>query len=652
MHTGDTTLVFRKEVTLMKLILARIGTHPTVRLALQELARTLRAMDTALFIEERVYSAYDSTQTELLWVGETPLVTSTSQDIIHIDVTDGQGVITAANPRAVLIAVYRFLNALGCRYLFPGSGGEMIPRRSLKITDISAQQQHTPSYHYRGMCIEGALSYEHVRDMIQWLPKVGMNTYFMQFQTPSDFFKRFYNSTDSPYLPATPVTDQDVSHIWAALEEEITQRSLQYHAVGHGWTCEPFGVPGTGWDVHTGEIPESIAPYLAQVNGIRGFWGGIPLNTNLCYFNPIVRRTMIAAIADYCQQHPGVDHLHVWLADGANNHCECEECIQTTPSDAYVCLLNELDEVLTARSISTRIVALIYVDLLWEPKTERIQHPDRFVLMFAPITRTYSHAFAEFDLDEPIELAPYIRNKLKMPSSVAENVARLKKWQSEQLPGDSFDFDYHLMWDHYIDPGYMECAHILHADMVNLEQIGLGGMVSCQTQRAAFPTGLPMYAMAGALWDRSSGFEDICQEYFAAAYGQEALRVRRYLQTLSELFDPVYVRAEKPKNPGYIRKNCEKAKALIENFAKEMALDTQSEDVSWQRLAYHAQLCSLYADVLIAYLGDGNEQQQADAKAALIDALYRAEPHIHAALDVNNMIDSIFRRYLRRHVQR
>jgi hypothetical protein len=36
---------------------------------------------------------------------------------------------------------------------------------------------------------------------------------------------------------------------------------------------------------------------------------------------------------------------------------------------------------------------LVYVDLLWEPLQENIRNPERFILMFAPITRTYSQAF-------------------------------------------------------------------------------------------------------------------------------------------------------------------------------------------------------------------------------------------------------------------
>ena len=76
-----------------------------------------------------------------------------------------------------------------------------------------------------------------------------------------------------------------------------------------------------------------------------------------------------------------MDLLHVWLADGTNNQCECADCAKHLPSDLYVLLLNELDEKFTAAGIDTKIVFLIYVDLLWPPKEYVIKNRDRFLIM-------------------------------------------------------------------------------------------------------------------------------------------------------------------------------------------------------------------------------------------------------------------------------
>ena len=634
----------------MNIIISRIGKHPTVAFAASELARYLSLIDGTSFIEERVYDGYDHNLHGAIWVGLDGSITPTADsDEIRIHIENGVGRITASNERSVLIAVYRLLFELGCRFLFPGKNGEVIPKKRLDEKSMTVCVSDKASYRHRGMCIEGAITYSHIYDMIDWLPKVGMNGYFMQFKTPADFFKRFHNNNENPLMTPSPITDDDVARIWTRLEEEIEKRSLDYHAVGHGWTCEPLGLSGTGWAVYDGELDESVSSCLAEINGERKLFGGKALNTNLCYSRSDVRAKVTDAIVDYSREHRNVNFLHFWLADSRNNHCECPDCADTLPSDFYVMMLNELDEKLSREGLDTRIVCLIYMDLLWEPQREKINNPDRFVLMFAPITRTYSHAFADFDRKKKPELAPYIRNKLEMPSSVEENIARLQKWQTEQLSGDSFDFDYHLMWDHYTDPGYMECSRILHTDMANLCKIGLGGMVSCQTQRAAFPTGLPMYSMARALWNKESSFGDICDEYFSAAFGNDGERVMNYLATLSTLFDPVYIRGEKPKDPDGVKSRCAEAKRVINEFKASFVPAYDSENPSVRMLAYHADVCISYADLLIAYLGGGSEEERTTAKDALYDTIHRVEPHVHAVFDVYNFKSSVFRRYMKRH---
>ena len=144
---------------------------------------------------------------------------------------------------------------------------------------------------------------------------------------------------------------------------------------------------------------------------------------------------------------------------------------------------------------------LLYVDLLWEPKEAYLKNPDRFVLMFAPITRTYTVSLLDAEPFDVEKLSPYEKNRLNMPKSVSENLARLFKWQ-ERFEEDSFIFDYHFMWDHFLDPGYFEMAKTLFKDMQHLDKFNLNGMISCQNQRVFFPTGLGMVAMAEALWNK------------------------------------------------------------------------------------------------------------------------------------------------------
>ena len=56
----------------------------------------------------------------------------------------------------------------------------------------------------------------------------------------------------------------------------------------------------------------------------------------------------------------------------------------------------QLDAKLTEQGTETKIVFLLYVDLLWEPVEEKLANPSRFIMMFAPITRDYGKNYSDF----------------------------------------------------------------------------------------------------------------------------------------------------------------------------------------------------------------------------------------------------------------
>ena len=44
----------------------------------------------------------------------------------------------------------------------------------------------------------------------------------------------------------------------------LEKRGMLHHAVGHGWTCEPFGIPGLEWKAEETEISDDIRIMLAS----------------------------------------------------------------------------------------------------------------------------------------------------------------------------------------------------------------------------------------------------------------------------------------------------------------------------------------------------------------------------------------------------
>ena len=403
-----------------RILIGQLGTDPVIVFAVDELARYLKQMDHSLVIDRMLFDEVQPEMDHVLWVGfgkglDVPF--HQWDDEIALTLDQGKGCITGSNARSVLIGVYRFLKELGCSFLHPGKDGERVPKKQLDFQSdpsLSVHLREKASYRHRGVCIEGADSYENIEEMIDFLPKVGLNEYYVQFMVPTEFFDRWYNHRNNPLLKPEGIDRETVIGFTASLEAEIKKRGLVYHKVGHGWTCEPFGIDGSGWFQQKEPLTDEQTSILAEVGGKRELWGGVPLNTNLCYSNDSVRGRITDAITRYAKENPQVDILHFWLADGSNNHCECENCRKKRPADWYVKMLNELDEKMSAEGLSTRVVFLIYVDLLWEPVEYTIQNPDRFILMFAPITRNYGSNYSDYLTFEG-ELPPYERNHLEIP---------------------------------------------------------------------------------------------------------------------------------------------------------------------------------------------------------------------------------------------
>ena len=626
--------------------LGQLGAAPTVAFAAAELGRCLRRMDPALRVDVLRLDRPDPAMGDVLWVGRDSALNAplpevadpALDDAVAIRVENGAGYITGTNDRSVLLAAYRFLRALGFAWVCPGPEGERVP--AWPEGGLAASVVEAPSRRHRGVCIEGANTYDNLLDMIDFLPKVGMNAYFMQFMAPFTFLERWYGHAGNPLLAPEPLSRAQVEAMTARLEDEIRLRGLTYHKVGHGWTCEPFGIEGMSWDRQQIDLTEEQRAALAEVNGVRALWQGIALNTNLCYSNPAVRGRVTDAIRDYCLGNPQVDVVHFWLADDSNNHCECPSCRVQRPADWYVTLLNELDDKLTAAGLETRVVFLIYVDLLWAPERASLRHPERFILMFAPITRSYAERYGEC-LAYASPLPPYERNRLSMPESLAENLAHLRAWR-RFFKGDSFSYDYHLMWAHLGDPGGEKCARNLFGDMRDLGAVGLGGMVSCQVQRSFFPTALPFCSMARALWDADADFDGQADAWYAAAFGEDAGAARDYLKAVSELFTlydgPAFHGVQTAPGPfclDYARLDA--LATAFAPFARARAASGGPCAALWGQLALHTEYVRLYAAALERARA-GDAEGNGRAVEALFDWMRRHELELQGALDVDNAL--------------
>lgn len=563
-------------------------------------------------------------------------------DAIYIDIKNGKGVIFGTNPRAVLIGVYRYLKELGCAFIRPGADNEVIPLVNYKEKEVFVSEK--ASYRHREVCIEGAVSFEHVSDMLDFIPKIAMNGYYMQFLKPYGFFRKWYNHEDNPYIEAEPKTDEELDKYLDALDEEIEKRGLLYFAVGHGWNSNPLGINASYWDKEE-EPTEEIRQYLAELNGKRDWFEGIPLDTNLCYSNPKVQNLMTDYAVNYCKEHKNVDCIVFWLADRVGNTCECSECKKGIFSDHYVKLLNLLDEKLTKENIKTKVAFSSKFNL---PVKEKFNKTDRIIKMSCPIFRNQAGGYPDVITEDYLPKLPVFNENEtqynRIFNSIPHNVAKFNMW-NKFYGGDTVIYDYQLIWYIHETPGYMFSAETIGKDVKNLKVMGLNGMNSCQVQRLFFPTALPMLSLAENLWDRTTDFDKLTKRYFNQAFGEDGEKLKNLLlridhpeiiKRMETCGDALAWEETKGNKTVKMLSDSYKAAEEIKILAQDNVKNNNHPKAvkkSWEYISYYPEFAKLYTDMLVASYGEDDIKKTINAYEALCDYVNKNEMALNRVID-------------------
>ncbi|MBR2896298.1 MAG: DUF4838 domain-containing protein, partial [Oscillospiraceae bacterium] len=448
-------------------------------------------------------------------------------------------------------------------------------------------------------------------ETIDLYAKQEINVYMLEFFIPFAYYNTYYSHVrnEANRIPE-PVSEQQVLQWKRQCEAEIAKRGLMFHDMGHGWTADPFGMhtgDRRGWRDGTYKPTEKQRSVLALMNGKRELYRSDPQWTNLCYSQQYVRTTMADAVVAYAENHQNVDYIHVCYADLDNNHCECEECRKMRPSDWYMMIMNEIDEKLTAKGLDTRIVFTAYVDTLFAPEKMTINNPERFLMVYAPISRSYS---SSIDGSSVIpEAKPYIRNKWTPPVSVEEAFAFVREWQ-KSWHGPCITYEYHFWRHQYHDLGCIEIARRIYEDIHGMKELGLQGFIEDGSQRSFFPNGFAIYTYAEALMNTELTFEEIKEDYFSHAYGEDWEQVAAYLESMGKAFDFAYLAGEKSLdrkiskryNPGMLE-NLSRAPEIAASeraLAKtHLAMPTRPQTVSWRLLMRHAEYAERLAKIMM-----------------------------------------------------
>jgi len=632
----------------------------TIKYALDEFLKYLKLVDESTEVEIVSENA-DITLGLLsdLGLSEDDVTDPMYDDVVDVKIENMKGYIAGSNERSVLLGVYNFFKSFGCMWVRPGKDGEYIPKRSL--AGYSFTMRKKADQPFRGQCIEGAVSYENLRDTVEWLPKVNANLFMMEQVVPYSYISRWYKHEVSTRKQDENVSFEEVGEYVIKIEKLIRKCGLQLHSLGHGYLFEPYGVHyKTSNDKY--ELPDEAREDVALVDGKREYYLGSPNYTQLCFSSDKARLGLVKYLVGYLEKKPYIDFLHVWLSDATGNQCECENCKKKIPSDFYVQMLNELDAELTKKGVDTKIVFIMYNDTYWPPEVTRFVNPDRFILTTAAQGRNHSTTY------EPVrfegELPKYVRNRDKLKRNMPIMMRFVDEWK-RVFDGPKFLFEYHLYLDHYLDPGYMISARGVLEDCKHVGDIGFDGIMCDQTQRCYFPTALPAAVMGEGLFDTSLDFDDYRDKYCLAAYGEDWQRVRDYLERISAAFDPVKLRVNEniveidtgtgesivrnsvKNNPDTARR-ISGVRAIVDEFLpvilKNMDSSFGCHRESYKILYYHAEYCKRLSDVMVA-LAKGDVDGANELFDDMIDYLSEIEDEIQPYFDLY-LIHRRFRRML------
>jgi hypothetical protein len=500
---------------------------------------------------------------------------------------------------------------------------ERLPSDSLNV-------QETASYRHRGICIEGSPSLEHALNMVDWMTKRRMNSFFLQFRHSGTFWERWYSRAYNPYFGRPAQLDEaGFRELDEKLIAEVKRRGLLLHQVGHGWTAATVGMPYNGWQTTDLDVEVNKKRWLAKLHGRRQLFHQIPINTELCYsFGPAFV-ALLNEIIRYAQAHPEVDVLHFWLSDAMNNKCECKHCARMSPADWYAKLVNALSERLCVEAPERRFVFLSYFESWWAPEQLTVEAAcGNAILMFAPISRCFRHSLTDQACDDRMSLTRPPLNHASMPRTNIPFAKLLDKW-CKVYKGDSFLFDYYLWSGLHTQVSDLSLARIIHKDMQSLKDLGMNGYISCQVLRSFWPTGLSMAAMADTTWNRKLRWQQLRKAHFVAAYGPDADWVDGYLTRLERLL------LGAPQHDGGERMEAKQPKQLraIEAFLQEHYVELVlragrvTEPIhreSLQLLAHMSHFLLMKCQVLLGKV------EPADLKAWLL----KSERNVHPFLDV------------------
>ncbi|MBE6372201.1 MAG: DUF4838 domain-containing protein [Lentisphaerae bacterium] len=464
------------------------------------------------------------------------------QDSFSLKSRDGKLYITGSNPRSVLFGVYEYLKKHGFAFLYPGKDGEIIPEKPdfhINGFDLAESASRT----FRGMAVApDPDNLQEGYDLLRFMAQNKYNLFFMEgydVDRPGDE----YSVIDGVH-PLQHVEYLLKDKTWAerkaiALKKqtmiaEARKYGLLIERGGHGWN---YGVPEHYGRNH-GLTPEQARAEL-KAKGKINKEAEVAVSTwfQICLAKEEVREIYADHIISYLKKHRSeLDIAAIWLGDGYDNKCMCDECIKHPFSDLYLDIFRRVALRAKQEIPEITLECIMYFETLEPPARNWLEGLDNVILNLAVWRHCYFHK-----LDDPAcRLPGWIPDYRHNRSHDAEHDKRI------------INYDHYLAYEswrkvvgnelkcllfNYITLGKSPDRHFMSYDLTPLidlfndyDRLNFDGMVDCQVYCCwDTPANLQLYGAGRVLWNKHDNDPDrIRQELFSMLFGEKCDAVINY----------------------------------------------------------------------------------------------------------------------------
>jgi hypothetical protein len=394
--------------------------------------------------------------------------------------------VDGASGRGLLFGTYRLLEALGCRFLAPQydhykGAAEVLPR----VTTLTVKEWPnlwiSPKLTYRKLYIEEGISHDetNLRQMIEWMPKVGYNV----LVCPLDYGNRGRVKWDNWRETLTP---------------ELQKRGITIEVGGHGY--ENFLNAEMDGGKHFAEHPEWFG---ADEKGTRRKQKSYVF----CTSNPAAVAFVTKSFLDYVAKRPEIQIFDFWPPDGAR-WCACAECAKLgEPPERQAKLLSRVSREVAKVRPDLKMEAIAYSSYIKPPQTERI---DKNVLIdFCPIAQNF-----EFTLDDPAGHG--MRADGTTPVANKQYFDALQDWRKRfEGPISIYSYYRRYAWDSLpvVLPWHMK------REMAWFASIPTQGISTYSEPGDWFAYELNHYVLPALAWDREQDVDALVKKFMDARYG-------------------------------------------------------------------------------------------------------------------------------------